>query len=534
MKILISGPKGSGKSTIGKKLAEKIGIKYYDSDDLIIDLYYKEKNKKLSCREIFSTEGEKYFRELELKSVKILSEKDWCIVSTGGSTLLNWEARKLLLNNSIFVYLTAENEKLWFRASKNGLPAYLKSSQNPKEDFFKRVEIINEVLKPRADIVFDTTDDNIEKKVDDIKKLISEEIAIRMKSANTFGEIIRVTTFGESHGKAIGCVIDGIKPGIELSEDDIQKELNRRRPGQSLVSSPRKEEDKIEILSGIFEVKTTGTPICMLVYNKSQKSEDYEEIKDLFRPGHADWTFWKKYGIRDYRGGGRSSGRETVARVAAGAIAKKILESRNVKIYSYAYEIAGIKIKKIDFSEIEKNPVRAPDPEAAKLMQQAILNAKKENDSVGGIVETKIINLPAGIGDPVFGKLNARIASAILSIGAIKGIEFGNGFQCAKLKGSQNNDQMKDGKFLSNNAGGILGGISNGNEIVFRVAVKPTSSIGIEQDTIDIYGNNRKIKVKGRHDPCIVPRVIPVIEAMTALVILDAWEIQKRLKNIDF
>ncbi|MCX7887691.1 MAG: chorismate synthase [Verrucomicrobiae bacterium] len=353
---------------------------------------------------------------------------------------------------------------------------------------------------------------------------------MRSQASNTFGEVVRVTTFGESHGPAIGCVLDGIAPGTPIDEEELQREMDRRRPGQSEVTTSRKERDRLRILSGIFEGRTTGAPICLMVMSEDQRPAAYEGLRDVFRPGHADFTFWKKYGLRDHRGGGRASGRETAGRVAAGAVAKQVLRERGVEVFAYALEIAGIRAQTLDFSVIEQNAVRCPDSVAAKAMVDAILRAKEENDSVGGIVELRIRGVPPGLGDPVFGKLDARLASALLSIGATMGIEIGDGFECARRRGSENNDQMWDGKFLSNHAGGIVGGISNGNEIVIRVAIKPTSSIGKPQRTVDVYGQNRELVVEGRHDPCIVPRVIPVIEAMSALVVLDAWEIQARLR----
>ncbi|MCX8065319.1 MAG: chorismate synthase [Candidatus Hydrogenedentes bacterium] len=353
---------------------------------------------------------------------------------------------------------------------------------------------------------------------------------MRVSSPNTFGDLIRVTTFGESHGPAIGAVIDGLPPGIEISEEDIQKELDRRKPGQSSITTRRKESDKVHILSGFFEGKTTGAPLTLLIYNEDPKSHHYDNIRNIFRPGHADYTFFMKFGIRDHRGGGRASGRETATRVASGAIAKKILEKKGVKIYAYSIEIGGIPCYKIDnYENIEKNPVRCPDIETAEEMEKKILEVRKEGDSLGGIVQIEIHGVPPGLGDPVFGKLSARLASAIMSIGAVKGVEFGDGFKLARLKGSEANDNMEDGKFLTNHAGGLLGGISTGEPIVMRVVVKPTSSIAKQQKTLNTDFENVEIKVHGRHDPCIVPRAIPVMESMVALTILDAWVKQANL-----
>jgi len=352
-------------------------------------------------------------------------------------------------------------------------------------------------------------------------------------AGSTIGKNIRIATFGESHGKALGVVLDGIKPGIIISQKDIQKELDKRKPGQSKVSTQRKESDKIEILSGILDGKTTGTPICLVIWNKDQDSSKYDNLKNLFRPGHADFTFLEKFGIRDHRGGGRSSGRETVGRVAAGAVAKKALDKLGLKITAYVKQIYNIKANDIDFKEIEKNPVRCPDKKAAKLMEAAILEAKKDGDSLGGIVEIIIENVPVGLGEPVFDKLDADIAKALMSIGAVKSVEIGAGKDVAEMKGSDSNDEFikKAGKIITktNNSGGILGGISNGMPIFARIAVKPTPSISKTQKTVDIDGKVQTINIEGRHDPCICPRIVPVVESMIALVLLDHIE---RLENL--
>lgn len=349
-------------------------------------------------------------------------------------------------------------------------------------------------------------------------------------SGNTFGKSFKITTYGESHGKAIGVVVDGCPSGIELREFDIQKELDRRRPGQSDVSTPRRELDKVEILSGIFEGKTTGTPISMLVWNKDSDSSKYITLKDTPRPGHADYTYFKKYGIRDYRGGGRASARETVARVAAGAIAKKILKLKGIEVLGHVVEIGGIRAKSVTIEEIrnnvEKNPVRCADLESAEKMREGILKAREEGDSVGGIVEIIALGVPAGIGEPVFDKLDAQLAKALMSIGAVKGVEIGAGFDSARMKGSEMNDAfiIKNGKVCTatNKAGGILGGISTGEPIVCRIAVKPTPSIAKVQKTVDLVKMEEvEIEIKGRHDPAIPPRIVPVAEAMIALVLVD-------------
>lgn len=325
---------------------------------------------------------------------------------------------------------------------------------------------------------------------------------------NTFGRNFRITTFGESHGAAVGVVIDGCPPRIELSAGDIQPLLDRRRPGTSPLMSPRKEPDRVEILSGIFEGTTTGTPIALLVRNEDSHSGDYDTLKDVFRPGHADFTYQEKYGIRDYRGGGRSSGRETVGRVAAGAVAQKILSAHGIAITGKILAVHG----KSGQQEIEAE----------------IRSAKEAGDSVGGIVEIVARGCPAGLGDPVFGKLDALIAGAMMSIGAVKGVEIGDGFAAAGKLGSGNNDQMTADRFLSNHAGGILGGISSGQDIVVRIAVKPTPSIQKMQTTRDCHGNQVDLSIQGRHDPCIVPRIVPVAEAMMALVLVDCWLEQEK------
>lgn len=351
-------------------------------------------------------------------------------------------------------------------------------------------------------------------------------------AGNTFGRLFRITTFGESHGKAVGVIVDGIPALIELEIDDIQKELDRRRPGQSAITTDRAEEDNVEILSGLFEGKTTGTPIAMLVYNRDQRSNDYDSIKDLFRPGHADYTYFKKYGIRDYRGGGRASSRETIGRVCGGAIAKKILKKENITITGYVKQIGNIKAEKYDFDAIEKNPVRCPDIEKSKEMVEYILSIKAKGDSIGGIVEIVIKGLPPGIGEPVFDRLNAELAKAIMSIPAVKGIQFGIGFDCVTKLGSELHDEISEKGFVTNSAGGTLGGISTGQDVLFNFVVKPPSSILLPKRTINIYGKATEIYTKGRHDPCVAPRVVPVAEAMSAIVIVDLLMIHRARKNL--
>jgi chorismate synthase len=348
-------------------------------------------------------------------------------------------------------------------------------------------------------------------------------------AGNSFGELFRITTFGESHGRAVGVIIDGVTPGIAMAESDIQEQMDRRRPGQSAVTSPRKEYDIVRILSGVFEGKTTGTPLCVMLDNTDMQPSAYEGIRERFRPGHADYTYLKKYGIRDYRGSGRASGRETAARVAAGAVARVLLARRGVSVIAYTKAIGGIACETFDESEIDRNAVRACDPHAAVRMIDTIESLAAEGDSCGGIVECIIRGAAPGIGDPVFDKLDADLAKAMLSIGAVKGIEFGAGFAAAGMKGSEHNDGMSRNGFQNNHAGGIIGGISTGQEIVFRLAVKPTSSISRPQLTVNTRGEEVTIETKGRHDPCICPRIVPVVEAMACLVLEDHYKRQAAL-----
>lgn len=347
---------------------------------------------------------------------------------------------------------------------------------------------------------------------------------------STFGNLFRITTWGESHGRAVGVTVEGVPAGLPVNESIVQKELNRRRPGQSEVTTPRLEADRVEILSGVFEGKSTGTPISMLVWNKGAKPEAYEYIRDIARPGHADYPYLMKYGIRDHRGGGRSSARETIGRVAAGAIAKELLSRFGIEIAAHVMELGGVRAREVSFEEIkeniEKTPVRCADLDAAEKMLSRVRAAREEGDSIGGIVEIIAMDVPVGLGEPVFDKLDADIAKAIMSIGAVKGIEIGAGFECAHMKGSEMNDPfiVRDGQVVTetNNAGGILGGISSGMPIVCRAAVKPTPSISKPQRTVDMSTmEETEVSIRGRHDPTIPPRMVPVAEAMIALVIAD-------------
>jgi chorismate synthase len=351
-------------------------------------------------------------------------------------------------------------------------------------------------------------------------------------NGNTFGKKFCVTTFGESHGVAVGCVVDGCPAGIEISRDFIQSELDRRRPGQSEISTPRNEKDEIQILSGVSENGISlGSPIAMLVFNKDTKSGDYDELKNIFRPGHADFTWEKKFGIRDHRGGGGSSARGTLARVAAGAVAKLILEQKGIEVLAWTDSIYNISVGKINVKnltkkDIEENIVRCPDKNSAKKMISLIEKIKKEGDSVGGTIRCMIKNLPVGLGEPVFDKFHAILTQSMLSINACKGFEIGTGFQASKMKGSEHNDEFfaensREISLKTNNAGGVLGGITTGENVDFRVAFKPTATIFKKQSTVNKEGRNIEFSAKGRHDPCIVPRAVPIVEAMAALVTVD-------------
>ena len=349
--------------------------------------------------------------------------------------------------------------------------------------------------------------------------------------SNSFGSLFKITTFGESHGKAIGVTIDGCPAGIEVDEDFIQSELERRKPGQSKITTQRKEPDSFEILSGVFEGKTTGTPIAMVIYNTDQKSKDYAHIAKSYRPSHADFTYQEKYGIRDYRGGGRSSARETAARVAAGALAKLALRQLGIEVYAYVSQVGELKTEKnyteLDLTKTENNIVRCPDESVAEEMISFIDGVRKNGDTVGGVVTGVITGTPVGLGEPVFDKLHARLGAAMLGINAVKGFEYGSGFEGAKMKGSEHNDiiEKEDDKVKTktNLSGGIQGGISNGEDIYFNVAFKPVATIMRDQDSIDQDGNEITVSGKGRHDPCVVPRAVPIVEAMAALTILDFY-----------
>jgi chorismate synthase len=340
-------------------------------------------------------------------------------------------------------------------------------------------------------------------------------------AGNTFGQVFRVTTWGESHGPALGAVIDGCPPRLPLSAADIDAELARRRPGVQAHASPRREPDKVEILSGVFDGRTTGTPISLIVYNRDVRSQDYEHLRQVFRPGHGDFTFQAKYGIRDHRGGGRASARETVARVAAGAVAQKVLDTQNIRVAAYTLELGGVRAATLDYGLIWDNPFFCPDSQAAQTMAARVAEVKAQGDSLGGIVEVRVQGCPAGLGEPVFDKLDAALAAAVMSVGAVKGVEIGAGFAAARMMGSEHNDPLIPGGFASNHAGGILAGISNGDDLVVRAAVKPIPSISREQQTIDQEGRPTTISVRGRHDISAIPRIVPVLQAMVRLTLAD-------------
>ena len=355
-------------------------------------------------------------------------------------------------------------------------------------------------------------------------------------SFNTFGKLFRFSTWGESHGPAIGCVVDGCPPNISIKEQDIQIELDKRKPGQSKFTTQRKEDDKVQILSGVFEGKTTGTPISLIIYNKDMRSKDYNDITDKFRPGHADFTYFKKYGIRDYRGGGRSSARETASRVAAGAVAKKVLESKLGKKFNVSGAVTQLGVLGCDTSKwndkiISKNPLFCPDKSMIKVWEKYLLSIRKSGSSCGAVIEVRARGVPAGLGAPIYSKLDSDIASAMMSINAVKGVNIGSGMNSAMLSGEDNSDEISQIKsklkFSSNNAGGILGGISSGQEIIISFAVKPTSSILKKRKTISKFGKNTSISVRGRHDPCVGIRAVPIGEAMLLCVLLDHYLMNK-------
>lgn len=351
-------------------------------------------------------------------------------------------------------------------------------------------------------------------------------------AGNSWGELFRVTTFGESHGAALGAVVDGCPPGLPLSEDDIQQALDRRKPGTNRYTTARREADKVEILSGVFDGKTTGTPIGLLIRNTDQRSQDYGDIKHVFRPGHADYTYQQKYGVRDYRGGGRSSARETAMRVAAGAIASKLLATQGVTIRAGLVQMGEVKAQQLDWSVVSQNAFFSPDATVVEYYDELIRQLKKEGDSIGAKIHVQALGLPPGWGEPVFDRLDADLAKALMSINAAKAVSIGDGFAVVSQRGSQHRDEMTPEGFLSNHAGGVLGGISTGQTLTADVAFKPTSSISISGRTINQQGQSEAIVTKGRHDPCVGIRAVPIVEAMTALVLVEHW-LRQRAQNAD-
>jgi chorismate synthase len=355
----------------------------------------------------------------------------------------------------------------------------------------------------------------------------------RLMSGNSFGKSFVVTSFGESHGSAIGCIVDGCPPGLVLDESDLQQDLDRRKPGTSRHTTQRREDDAVQIMSGTFEGKTTGTPICLLINNKDQRSKDYSEIKDLFRPGHADYSYHQKYGFRDYRGGGRSSARETAMRVAAGGIAKKYLASRcGIQVRGYLSQLGPLKPVNFDWDEVNSNPFFSPDVAMVPEMEKYMDALRKEGESVGARISVVASGVPPGLGEPIFDRIDADIAHAMMSINAVKGVEIGAGFGCIELKGTQNRDEITPDGFLSNHAGGTLGGITSGQDVLVSIALKPTSSIHLPGRSVDINGEAVDIRTKGRHDPCVGIRATPIAEAMLAIVLMDHF-LRNRAQNAD-
>lgn len=365
------------------------------------------------------------------------------------------------------------------------------------------------------------------------RRIASKFCTIAPMSGNSFGKLFTVTGFGESHGPAIGCIVDGCPPGLALSEQDLQHDLDRRKPGKTRHTTQRREADEVQILSGVFEGKTTGTPIGLIIYNTDQRSKDYSEIMDRFRPGHADYTYQQKYGLRDYRGGGRSSARETATRVAAGAIAKKYLRQRlGIEIHGFLAQLGPVKYEQFDWAEVEQNPFFFPDAGKVKALEDYMDALRKEGNSIGARINVVATGVPPGLGEPIFDRLDADIAHAMMSINAVKGVEIGAGFACVEQKGTEHRDEITPQGFRSNHAGGVLGGISSGQDIVVSMALKPTSSLRLEGQSINLQGEPQTVITKGRHDPCVGIRATPIAEAMLAIVLMDHY-LRHRGQNMD-
>jgi len=529
LNIVLYGFKGVGKSTLAAELATGLGATLVDTDLVIERIHADRTGQTKTFRQIYQENGSDYFRQLEAEAVASCADQVGAVIALGGSAFRDGRNRATLRRNGIFVFLDAPASVLAERV-RHSVPPFL-DPEDLEGSIARRNEPYADLYAAHADIVLDCASGTPSELAAELTEVLSQYCTTLMHSPSSFGTMVRMLTFGESHGEAVGVVLDGVPPGLVLDVERIQKELDRRRPGQSAITSPRPEADRVHVLSGLFEGRTTGTPICMVIYNEAKDPSAYDALRHVFRPGHADYAYLRKYGIRDHRGGGRSSGRETAARVAAGAVALSELEKQGVRFIAHSIEIAGIRARAFQPESIETNPVRCADPDAAVKMERAIIQARDAGDSVGGLVELRITGLPAGLGDPVFYKLDALLAHAVLSIGAVKGIEFGSGFGCATMKGSEHNDPMTADGFASNNAGGILGGISTGQDVVLRFPVKPTASISATQNTIDDMGRETTISVRGRHDPCIVPRVAPVAEAMAAWVIWNAWLWQQRMEE---
>jgi len=525
--IVLYGFKGSGKTALGRVLARALERPFLDTDDVIESLHAERTGVSLTFRQIYQQRGENYFRKLEKDAVARCAGRAGIVVAVGGSAFREPDNRRALRQRGVFVYLQAPPDVLADRIRGN-VPSFL-DADDLEASIRSRNTPFLDLYRAHADVVVHTADADVEECARRVLDHLQHHAAALMSSPNTFGLMVRMHTFGESHGPAVGVVIDGVPSGIELDVGRIQHELDRRRPGQSKLTTSRSEKDRVHVMSGVFEGKTTGTPICLLIYNEEKDPSAYDALRDVFRPGHADFTYFSKYGVRDHRGGGRSSGRETAARVAAGAVALSELERRGIHVTGHVLEAAGVRARTFDPDEIEKNAVRSADPDAALAMEAAITAAREKGESVGGIVEVIAAGVPTGLGEPVFYKLDAMLAQAIVSIGAVKGVEFGRGFGAARLRGTENNDEITEEGFASNNAGGILGGISTGQDVVLRFAVKPTASVSRPQQTVDKQGRPTTLNIEGRHDPCIAPRVVPVAESMTAWVLWNALLWQERM-----